>query len=168
MIREGSAVTYVGGPIPVHGAPGQRWDLSLGDQGRVLADVGSGCHVRWITGGMKGSTTLMSYDDLVPVGREVTVASALDDSLDDEHLMRVAAREVYDLSGPEGLLGALADQGVLSSLAGYAEDALGTLTGKIRQDPVVIEALSSLDADEQDSFMSYLATSLLRDATRED
>lgn len=166
MIREGSKVTYVGAPAP------QGFDLSVGDQGRVLADVGSGAHVVWTTGGMKGSTTLVAYDDLVPVGKSSSVEASLDDSLDDGAmtgpLEYTAVRSAYDEQGPGGLLAALVDTGVLTSLSAYAEDALATTASKIRHDPAMASVLGSLDGDEQDSFMSYLASALLHDVLREE
>lgn len=148
--REGSRVTFVGDEFS-----GEH--LSVGDQGKVLSNGGSGSHVIWATGEREGAITLTSNHDLLPMD-EVHGYQR------EGHIVSLSVRQIFDRGGETGLFLILAEEGHLASVAPAAEEALGIVTARLRDDPAVQEVLASLDDDEGDTFVSYAALALLRDA----
>jgi hypothetical protein len=149
--REGAQVTFVGDEFS-----GER--LSVGDQGKVLSNGGSGSHVIWATGERQGAITLTSHSDLLPAEEAGAYCHH------EGHLVSLSVRQIYDRRGDTGLFKVLAEEGHLASVAPSAEEALGIVIARLRDDPAVQEVLASLDEDEGDSFVSYAALALLRDA----
>jgi len=152
-IREGARVSYVG----------ESPTLAIGDEGRVVAASGHASHVRWISGARTGSIDLVGNDDLVVATRTGTLADVVDDSLSSVALVHIAVRDTYDLEGPLGLLNAFSEDGHLASLSELAEDALESVSSRLRNDPTMAEVLARLDPEEQDAFVTLTANVLLRD-----
>lgn len=147
--REGGRVTYVGSEYD-----GDR--LTIGDQGKVLSNGGSASHVIWASGERQGAITLTNNGDLLPMEQENPYQAQ-------GHLVSLSVRQVYDRRGETGLYRVLAEEGHLSALAPAAEEALGIVTARLREDPAVQEVLASLDDDEGDAFVSYAALALMRE-----
>lgn len=153
-MRDGQQVTCLG----------ERGDgLALGDRGRVLAVAGAGSHVLWRTGARQGQVTLVDNEDLVATGQEETVEAQVADALDGP-LVAVAVRETYDEAGGAGLLDALNEAGHLAVFAQIADDVVGFIASRVRQDPAFRAVLALLDDDEGASLVSLASTVLLRDA----
>ena len=154
-IREGARVSYVGEFAD--------YGLAIGDQGRVIASSGAASHVRWASGPCQGQMLLVPNDDLVEAARTGSLAESVDDSLSSGSLVHVAVRDTYDLEGPEGVLAALAEEGHLAALSDLAEEALESVSARLRTDPSMVEVLAALDPEEQDALVTRTAMSLLRD-----
>lgn len=156
MINDGTRVTYTG---PDDGP------LHNGDQGSVLATSSNAAHVHWHTGSLAGQVQLMDTSDLQPLGaRQGAVEDALDDSLDVAGLGTFTARQLYDETGPSGLLNAMADAGRLSAFQPIAEEALQLITERLRTSASFTALAAHLDDDESDEVVRLAAAALIRDA----
>lgn len=149
MIREGSKVSYVG----------EDSLLAVGDVGKVIASVGEGSHVLWATGACTGEIILVPDMDLV-----TGVKTVVTETIWDGPLVTVAVRDTFDMGGNAALLNALNEEGHLAAFSTFAEEALASVAAKIHTDPSMREALSHLEPEEQDEFISFAAAVLLRDA----
>jgi hypothetical protein len=145
--REGARVSFVGDEFN-----GDR--LTVGDEGKILSNGGSACHVLWSTGERRGEITLTANHDLLAAGG----------AQQGPGLVSTAVRDVYERRGNQGLLAVMAEEGYLAAVAPAAEQALMSVTAQLREDPAVQEILASLDDDEAEGFVSYAALALLRDA----
>ena len=150
-MRDGQRVSYIGSPMG---------DVQPGDEGRILACSSTGAHVKWAS----GEYSLVTTDDITPLLPGMSVESTLDDSLDLGGYEVTAARDIYDVEGPEGLLNEMAQAGHLASFEGYAQDALDTVTARIRQDPAFAAVASRLDEAEADHLVRLASVVLIRDA----
>lgn len=154
--REGDAVSYIGEGV------------LFGAHGKLLATAGAHAgHVEWSTGSQAGQVTLVDTDDLVASRRSKPVVAArdeLDDSLEVGGLSVTAVRQVQDEEGPVGVLNFMASNGHLSGFAHIGEQALGFVTGLVRQDSGVREVTAQLDDDEAEGLIHLAASVLLRDA----
>lgn len=151
-MHDGQRVSYIGDE-PMDG-------VLPGDEGRILAYSSTGAHVKWAT----GAISLVSTDDITPVGHGMSVESALDDSLEVGGFAVHAAREVYDAEGPEGLLNQMAEGGHLAAFGQYAQEALDTISARIRHDPSFTAVTSRLDEAEADRLVTLASVVLIRDA----
>jgi hypothetical protein len=147
--REGGHVTFVGDEFSGH-------HLSVGDQGKVLANGGSGSHVLWATGELEGKITLTANADLLPVDDTSTYQR-------EGHIVSLSVRQVFDRRGAGGLYRVLAEEGHLAAVAPAAEEALSFVTSRLREDPAVQEVLGHLDDDEADGFVSFAALAMMRE-----
>lgn len=141
-------------------------DESLGvdDRGKVISAGKTGSHVLWQTGKRAGDITLTPNFDLVSMGG----GAQIDYGLDSGSLVSFAVRDVFDRSGPGGLLSALTEEGHTASWTAIAEDAMAMVAQRIRQDPSIHEVLGQMDEDDGSEFISIATVALLRDAFRED
>lgn len=156
MIHDGTRITYTG---PQDGP------LKPGDQGSVLAVSGHAAHVQWRTGALAGQVQLMDADDLQPLGsRQGALEDALDDSLDVAGLGTFTARQLYDETGPSGLLNAMADAGKLAAFQDIAEEALTLITERLRTSASFTALAAHLDDDEADQIIRMASAALIRDA----
>lgn len=160
MISEGQQVTYVGDDAMT----------GVGTRGSCLSMTGSShAHVLWVEGAKTGVVEIVMVDDLLPyrtghraVGPSLA-AEQMQDSLDMPPLTTVAARDTYDDLGEDGLITALDEHGHLAVLASYAEEAIGYVASRIRQDPGFGAVLSQLDADEADALAQRVASTVIAD-----
>lgn len=136
--------------------------LSVDDRGRVLVAGMTGSHVLWQSGGLSGQITLTANHELT-----VLHGARPCDSLDSGGLVAFAVREVYDQGGDAGLLNALNDEGHLATLGSLAEEALGLVAARLREDPSFKEVLAQLDPDDGAEFVAFAASVVLRDAFRQ-
>ncbi len=135
-------------------------EIQPGDEGSILACSSTGAHVKWAS----GEYSLVSADDITPIAPGMTVESALDDSLDVGGFSMLAARDIYDTEGPESLLNQMAESGHLASFGQYAQDALDSITARIRQDPSFASVIARLDDNEADHMVRLASVVLMRDA----
>lgn len=149
MIAEGSRVAYAG--VPTDG-------LDIGDEGRVLSAEARACHVQWRTGRRKNEIDFVSDLDLVV---QAATPSELAESFE-SGLVAFAVREVADRQGPIGVLARMSRDGHCAAFEEIAEEALGYVATKLREDPSFTEVLSHLEADEGDELVSIAAEALLR------
>lgn len=152
-IPEGEIVSFIGEPI--HDTP-----VEIGDMGRVLSAADSASHVQWRTGSMQGQITLMANSDLVIMHPEYDGSS---DSLD-APIVTISARDVYDRSGPTGLLNALHVEGHLKFFEPLVQEAIERIASSIRDDPSFRPILAELGREEGDQLVSLATSTLLRDA----
>jgi hypothetical protein len=135
-------------------------DLQPGDEGRVLTATATAAHVKWAD----GSYSMVHVEDVSPVSGVMSVEATLDDSLDVIGFERIAARDVFEDDGPEGLLNQMSASGHLASFAEIAEDTLDHITGLIRQDHGFMSVVASLDEREQAEMLRLASIVLIRDA----
>jgi hypothetical protein len=135
-------------------------EIQPGDEGRILACSSTGAHVKWAS----GDYSLVSTDDITPIAAGMTVESSLDDSLDVGGFAVHAAKDIYENEGPEGLLNQMAASGHLASFGQYAQDALDSITARIRHDPSFLAVTSRLDDTEADHLVRLASVVLMRDA----
>lgn len=162
-MSEGQKVAYVGDDVMV----------GVGTLGKVLASAGSAQHVQWLDGARTGQVDLIPADDLVPYrmaqrNEDGSVAAQFEATLDMPSMVTVSVRDTYDTYGEEGLLNALDDAGHLATLSEYANDAISTVAGRLRQDPTFALVLGQLDEFEAESLLVRVAVGLLAPATEED
>lgn len=156
MIHDGSRVRWTG---PDDGP------LKHGDQGSVLAVSGHAAHVHWRTGALAGQVDIYDTNDLDPLTpRQGALEDALDDSLDVAGLGTFTARQIYDETGPTGLLNAMADAGRLTAFQDIAEEALGLISARLRTSPSFTVLAAHLDDDEAEQMVRLAAAALIRDA----
>lgn len=156
MIHDGSRVEYTG---PDDGP------LKTGDQGSVLAASGHAAHVQWRTGTLQGQVHLYDTADLRPLTpRQGAIEDALDDSLDVSGLGTFTARQLYDETGPTGLLNAMADAGKLAAFQDIAEEALALVSNRLRTSASFTALAAHLDDDEADQMVRLASAALIRDA----
>jgi hypothetical protein len=169
MIVESSSVAYAGDD------PFQ----DVGSIGKVVALAGSGAHVMWQSGPKVNMVELVDMNDLVEHrgGKQAAQAqmraqaftdTAFADSLDIVALPSLQVRATYDEEGEDGLLTALSEAGRLAVLAEYAEEALGLVAGRIRNDPEFSVVLAQLEPDEAATLLSRVSSLVLRDLVSED
>lgn len=156
MIVEGAKVTYAGDTDPYN---------EVGSNGRVVALSGTAAHVRWLDGPKTGSIDLVEQFELVEArgNSTQTVAASFDAALDMPDSAVVAVRDTYDELGEEGLLNALNEAGHLATLSGYVEEAVSTLSARVREDISLGTVLAQLESDEADSLVGRVASVLLTD-----
>ena len=156
--QDGQTVSYIGPATPL--------GLQPGDQGMVLSDAGSGAHVMWSTGSVRGKVTLTDDYDLSAVGLPITASydDGLDDSLDVGTLTMTGVLATYDEEGPAGVLAAMASAGRLDGFTGIAHEALGLIQTRLRHDPAIAVVIAQLGEQEGEALVSLAATVLLRDA----
>lgn len=150
-MRDGQRVQYIGPDTD---------GLVPGEQGKVLSAQGHTVHVKWAT----GSYGTVYADDLLPLSHSMSVEATLDDSLEVGGFEVIAARDVYEEDGPEGLLNRMASTGRLAVFDQIAQDVLASIEGRLRQDPVFMSVVGSLDDDEADTTIRLAAVALVRDA----
>lgn len=155
MIREGTKVVYTGNG-------GHPSDPATGDGGRVLLASGDVCHVMWSVGAQTGLVTAHYDSDLVALSAEAGID--LDDSLEVGGLVAFSARHTFDLGGRVAVLNEMAALGHLTSFADIAEEALATVSARVRLDPLFRSAVAGLEEDEAESVVRLAATCLIRDA----
>lgn len=152
-VREGQIVAWSSLAIDGHG---------VGDEGRLLSVAGSCAHVTWSTGLMSGVTEVVSVHDISATASRDQ--DPLADSLDFGGLVSSAARDVYEAQGPEGVVGALSATGHLSSFEQIAEEALALVASRVRSDPSLREAVSTLDDEDAEAVVRLASAVLIRDA----
>lgn len=156
-LHDGQLVSYAG-------ADGHE-EAFVGDRGKVLVADGELSHVMWSTGSRAGEVTLTPNEVLVAsAGYEVTVEGSLDDSLELGGIVSFSSRQVWDESGPVGLLNAMVENGHLASFLDIAEDALGLVVHRIRHDASFRAMAAELDEDEAETLVRTAAAALIRDA----
>lgn len=150
-MRDGQKVVYTGFGDP---------NAVEGDEGRVLASSATGAHVKWAN----GQYSLVPIDDLaVPGG--LSVEAILEDSLEFHGGIEVvAARDVYEDQGPEGLINHMASTGHLASFPQIAEDTLDAISARLRQDLVFMSVVETLDDADADTLVRMASLVLVRDA----
>lgn len=165
MIVEGSRVSYAGDD-PLQ---------DVGSQGRVVSLSGTCAHVQWYSGPKTSMIELEDLNDLVEFRGSQSAAAqaqieaqafadnAFADTLDMVSLPSMAVRAVYDDEGEDGLLVALSEAGRLAVLAEYAEEAVGLVATRIRQDPEFAAVLAQLDPDEANGMVFRVASLVLAD-----
>ena len=109
---------------------------------------------------MQGQITLMANSDLVIMHPEYDGSS---DSLD-APIVTISARDVYDRSGPTGLLNALHVEGHLKFFEPLVQEAIERIASSIRDDPSFRPILAELGREEGDQLVSLATSTLLRDA----
>jgi hypothetical protein len=108
---------------------------------------------------------LYDTDDLQPLTpRQGTLEDALDDSLDIAGLGTFTARQLYDETGPTGLLNAMADAGHLAAFQDIAEDALALIAERLRTSSAFTTLAAHLDDDEAEQMVRLASATLIRDA----
>lgn len=156
MIHDGSRVLYTGA---------ESGPLHYGDQGSVLAVSGHAAHVQWHTGSLQGQVDLYDVADLQPLAaRRGVVEDSLDDSLEVAGLGTFTARQIYDETGPSGLLNAMADAGRLAAFQDIAEEALALVSRRLRTSAPFTTLAAHLDEDEADQMIRLASATLIRDA----
>lgn len=169
MIVEGMAVAYAGDD------PFQ----DVGSLGKVVALSGSAAHVMWQSGPRINTVELVDLNDLVAhrgakeaqqarMQAQAFTDTAFADTLDMPAIPMLQVRATYDEDGEEGLLSALSEAGRLAVLAEYAEEAVGLVATRIRNDPEFASVLAQLDPDEAASVVSRVASVVLRDRISEE
>lgn len=161
MITEGRRVKYAGDD------PFQ----DVGSFGRVVALSGMAAHIMWENGPKSGSLELTDLNDLIEVeagqlaasGTPLSTSAQYDLSLD---MMNpgIEVRATLEEGGVEGLLNTLSESGHLAVLAVYADEAIGMLAARIRQDPGLIDVLSQLSPEEETSLVAKVASSMLAES----
>lgn len=156
-LQDGQLVSYAG-------ADGYD-DLFVGDHGKVLVADGEIAHVMWTTGSRAGTVTITESELLTGSAEyEMSVSGSLDDSLDVGGLTSFSSREVWDESGPVGLLNTMVETGHLASFLDIAEEALGLVSHRIRHDASIRVITAELDEDEAETLVRKAAAALIRDA----
>lgn len=155
MIVEGQSVSYVGDD-PM---------IGVGTRGSVLSVSGSSVHVQWQAGVRVSEIDLIPVDDLIPYRRTVLAedspAAQIEQSFEVAPLISVAVRETYEDQGPEGVVAALDEAGHLSMLSEYANEAVGYVAMRIRQDPTFQIVLAHLDESEGEALAQTVASALI-------
>lgn len=152
MHDNGDRVVYVGS---------DRDDATFGDRGLILSATAAYAHVQWTDGGV-GMYDLADLDTVSP---DLAITASLDDSLEVGTLVSLAsAEEAYTESGCEGLVAHLAMNGLLSSYASLAEEALQLIEARLRLNPVIHQLVAGMDADEADQVVRKTAMVLLQDS----
>jgi hypothetical protein len=154
---------YDGQPVAYAGDDGYQ-DLSTGDQGKVLVADGRIAHVLWATGSRAGDVTISESAVLSTGPADMSVASALDDSLEVGGLVAFSSRQVYDERGASGLLSVMAEAGHLSGFLPIAEEALGIVAHRVRHDASVRAITADLDEYEAEVVVRKAAALLIHDA----
>lgn len=150
-MRDGQKVVYTGFGDP---------NAVEGDEGRVLTASATSAHVKWAN----GQFSLVSVEDLSPAGG-LSVEAVLEDSLEFHGGLEViSARDVYEDQGPEGLINHMASTGHLASFPQIAEDTLDSISARLRQDPVFMAIVSTLDDADADTLVRMASLVLVRDA----
>lgn len=165
MITEGKKVAYAGDD------PFQ----DIGSVGRVVAMAGSGVHVMWETGPKTATLELIDINDLVERGSVGVTASGTPASTSAQYDLSLEmmgpglqVRAALDEAGTDGLITVLAESGHLAVLADYAEEAVGLMAARIRQDPGFIDVLAQLDPEEQNTLVAKVSTQMLAECIEED
>jgi len=156
-LQDGQLVSYAG-------ADGYD-ELFVGDRGKILVADGEIAHVMWSTGSRSGTVTITEKDVLTAsADYEMTVSGSLDDSLEVGGLTSFSSRQVWDESGPVGLLNTMVETGHLASFIDIAEEALGLVAHRIRHDSSIRVITAELDEDEAETLVRTAAAALIRDA----
>jgi hypothetical protein len=130
-----------------------------------LAVSSNAAHVQWHTGALQGQVELYDTGDLQSLpARRGAVEDSLDDSLDVAGLGTFTARQLYDETGPSGLLNAMADAGKLAAFQDIAEDALALVTERLRTSASFTAMAAHLDEDEAEQMIRLASVVLIRDA----
>jgi hypothetical protein len=150
MFADGQKVAFIGSP---GNGP------EIGDEG-IIVDAGSTSgHVRWTTGAQTGEIHLVAYRALVAAAKAPTTVDTFGESL-----LGFSPRSVYASKGASGLLNRMNREGHLVGFEEIAEDVLGLVVGRVREDPSVKEATAGLDDDVVADFVHLAAVTILRDA----
>ena len=158
MLAEGAVVSWVGSAHP--------GGVAVGDTGVVVSSSGACGHVQWSTGARVGQMDLIEEWDVVPVPtttRVHTVSSSLSDSLGVD-TVHTAARETFEDGGAAALLSVMHREGSLSCFAEIAEEALGFVATRLRNDAAFVHVLSALDESDAAAMVTLASSVLLRDA----
>jgi hypothetical protein len=160
-LHESQRVSYVGFP--------KTSGLGVGDEGVVLSVSGDAAHVRWASGARVGQIDLVDGIDLAPRSAakqaEASLVHAFDDSLGyGPPVVHTAVRETFDETGPEGLFTALVNEGHLGALSSVAEEALGVVAARVREDEAMRQVLAGLEPEEGEALVALTASVVLRDA----
>ncbi len=155
-VRDGQIVSY-------SGVDGFHEGLVPGDQGKVLVSDSRVAHVLWSTGSLAGDVSIVDHEDL-RTGSAMTVEGSLDDSLEVGGLTTFSSRQVWDESGPVGLLNTMVENGHLASFLDIAEEALGIVAHRIRHDASIRAIAAELDDEETEVLVRTAAAALIRDA----
>lgn len=139
-------------------------DLFIGDRGKVLVADGGFAHVLWSTGSRTGDVTITSTDALSGGSNDISVSSALDDSLEVGGLVAFSSRTVVDERGMSGLLDIVVESGHMSGFLDIAEEALGIVAHRIRHDASIRAITAELEDDEAEAFVRKAAALLIHDA----
>lgn len=156
MIVEGQRVIYAGDTDPFQ---------QVGATGKVIALSGQAAHVQWLDGPKVGQIDLTQQYELLPerTAAEQAPMSTFDSALDSPVTATLSVRATYDESGEEGVVNVLAEAGHLAMLSEYVDEAVGTLSARIRQDPMLGDVLAQLEPDEADCLISRVASALFTD-----
>lgn len=150
-MRDGQKVVYTGFGDP---------NAVEGDEGRVLTSSTTSAHVKWAN----GQYSLVPVEDLSPTGG-LSVEAVLEDSLEfHSGITLLAARDVYEDQGPEGLINHMASTGHLAAFPQIAEDTLDVISARLRQDPVFMLVVGTLDEADADTLVRMASLVLVRDA----
>lgn len=162
MIVEGSKVIYAGDTDPFQ---------DVGVSGKVIALSGQAAHVQWLTGPKAGQIELVGQHELLPDRNqhqaEAQPLNSFDNTLDMPATETISVRATYEDLGEDGLVNALSEVGHLAMLTEYADEAVGHLVSRVRQDPALGEVLAQLEPDEADGLARRVAAVLLGDLLQE-
>lgn len=151
MYYDGQKVSYIGGV-------GERTP-DVGDLGLVVASGNTASHVKWKTGSLKGEFSEVSHYDIVAVAADADIDTF------SGSILSFSAREVHTRLGSEGVIDTLAETGHLGSFDSIAEEALALVSGRIRSDPSIQEAIASIgDVDAGEELVSIASIRLLQAA----
>lgn len=154
--HEGQKVSYIG-PATA--------SILMGDQGTVLQSDDRSAHVLVSTGKMTGQIMLLDQYDIAVLGKQASlVEDGLDDSLDVGTIAATGVLGAYDEEGEVGVLNALAAEGRLDGFEEIAQDALGLIQARLRQDPAIRACVAQLGDEAGERLISLASSVLLRDA----
>lgn len=158
MAQEGQKVSYIGPACDGH-------TLVMGDQGTVVQADQRSAHVLVSTGSAAGAIVLLDQYDIAPLGKQASVSDdGLDDSLDVGTIAATGVLGAYDEEGEVGVLNALAAEGRLDGFEEIAQDALGLIQARLRQDPAIRACAAQLGDEAGERLISLASSVLLRDA----
>lgn len=176
---EGQRVRYMGD------GRGREAGLEMGVWGTVVARSVNAAHVLWdaYSGGgeRQPSMVLVADSDLVP---GLTDADHFDETVDafDNAFesvainrrdgqgwgrpvpARFAVRDIYDRGGDKALIRAMGETGQLVAFPSIAQEALGVVCARLREDPSFRQALALLSPTEAEDFLHVASVTLLRDS----
>lgn len=168
-MMEGQRVAYAGDTDPFN---------EVGSLGKVIALSGLAAHVQWTSGPKQGSIDLVEQNELVtstdPIQAQAhsSQSDLFDYSLGAEAALvsvpvSLQVRAVFEESGEDGVLNMLSEAGHLAMLDAYAEEAVGHLSARVRQDPNVSSILAQLAPDEAEMLVTKMASTLLTERLQE-
>lgn len=150
MFFDGQKVSYVG-----HEGEGTP---KIGDLGQVVAVGNTASHVKWKTGSLKDEFREVDHMSIVPVAGQAEIDTF------SGGLLAFSARDVHAARGTDGVVDALNEAGHLGSFEAIAEEALGLVASRIRNDPSIREAMAAIGDEAGEDLVATAAVRLLSDA----